>query len=203
MRLATLLAGALLAALSACGGSDGGGSNELEQHEVAKAGFAVSVPSSWKTIDDLDGEAVEEFANENPDFEPFLKMATQTEALQFISFDPKIKDEFATNLNVVVASIPPSMDLEQWVDENLQALSGIPSAEVGKPTSVDLPAGKAVRLVWSYQIASGGKTRRVQADQYFTRKVDKAYVLTFTTLPDGADSYRETFERSARSFEFR
>ncbi len=206
MRLTALLTSVLLAGLAACGGGSGGengesSSNGLKRYEVAKAGFAVSAPSDWKTIDDLEGPAVEEFKQENPDFAQFLDMATQTDALQFISFDPEIKDEFATNLNVIVAPIPPSMQLEQWVQQNLEPLRGIPSAQVGEPTKADLPAGPAMRLTWSYEIQNQGAKRRVSADQYFVRKGAKAYVITFTTLPDQADTYKQTFAESARSFE--
>src|SRR5687768_5049852 len=109
MRLAALLAGILLAALTACGGGNGeNGESQaggLERHEVEKAGFALSVPSNWKTIDNLEGPEVERFKKENPDLAQFLDMATQTDALQFISLDPEVKDEFATNVNVIVAGI--------------------------------------------------------------------------------------------------
>jgi hypothetical protein len=193
-----------LAALAGCGGSgDGGDASSFEQHVVDPAGFAVSVPGDWRTLDSLEDEDIDEFAEENPDFEPFLRFIKETDALQFIALDPDIKDEFATNLNVLVTELPSSVDFDRWIDQNVQTIRGIPSATVGRATREELPAGRAVHLEWSYEQRQEGAERRVNADQYYLRNGNRVFVLTYTTLPDQAASYRETFARSARSFEVR
>jgi hypothetical protein len=202
VRLAALVL--CLAALAGCGGSDDGGdANSFEQYVVDRAGFAVSVPGDWRTLDSLEDEDIDEFAEENPDFEPFLRFVKETDALQFIALDPDIKDEFATNLNVLVTELPASVDFNRWIDQNVQTIRGIPSARVGRPTQEELPAGRAVHLAWSYEQRQEEAVRRVNADQYYLRNGNRVFVLTYTTLPDQAASYRETFARSARSFEVR
>ena len=202
MRLAGLVL--CLAVLAGCGGSDDrGDASSLEQHVVDRAGFAVSVPGDWRTLDSLEDEDVDEFAEENPDFEPFLRFVKETDALRFIALDPDVKDEFATNLNVLVTQLPSSVDFDRWIDQNVQAIRGIPSARVGRPTPEELPAGRAVHLEWSYEQRQEGVARRINSDQYYLRDGNRVFVLTYTTLPDQAASYRETFARSARSFEVR
>jgi hypothetical protein len=85
----------------------------------------------------------------------------------------------------------------------VQAIRGIPSARVGRQTTVELPAGRAVHLEWSYEQRQEEAVRRIDSDQYYLRNGNRVFVLTYTTLPEQAASYRETFARSARSFEVR
>jgi hypothetical protein len=203
VRLAALLIGVCLAALGGCGGSDDSGNGDFKQHEASAAGFAVSVPSSWKTIDDLDGDAVEEFSRENPDFAQFLQAASANRAIKFIALDPEVRDEFSTNLNVIVLPIPGSLTFEQWVTANLNQVKQIGSARITSRSTTELPAGQAERLVWTYDLNRAGRSKPVAVDQYLLRREEQGFVLTFTTLPAHTGHYRDTFARSARSFEFR
>jgi hypothetical protein len=203
VRLAALLIGVSLAALGGCGGSGDSGSGDFKQHEASENGFAVSVPSSWKTVDDLDGEAVEEFSRENPDFAQFLQAASANRAIKFIALDPEVMDEFATNLNVIVLPIPGSLSFEQWVQANVNQVKQIGSARITNQSTADLPAGKAGRLAWTYDLNRAGSSQPVQVDQYLLRRDEQGFVLTYTTLPEHSEHYRDTFSRSAKSFEFR
>ena len=67
---------------------------------------------------------------------------------------------------------------------------------------VKLPAGKAVRLTYRARYNVGGKQLIAALTQYALVKNGAAVILTYTTLPKLADSYRATFDRSARSLKF-
>lgn len=203
MRFAVLFGAVGLAVLGACGGSNGSQNGGFREHEVSAGGFAISVPSSWKTLDDLDDDAVESFSRENPEFAPFMEAARANDAVDFIALDPEVTDEFATNLNVIVAPVPTSLTFERWVDGNVRTIDTIESAQVTSKTPTKLPTGRAVRLVWSYALNQPGGARRVAVDQYYVRRDGEGFVLTYTTLPAQAAAYRPTFAQSARSFEFR
>jgi hypothetical protein len=207
VRLSSLLAAACVAATCACGGPGGEDAAQapaLKRHEVEESKFAVSVPSNWETLDDLDEEAIDEYSKENPDLAPFLKEVVEMEALRFLSFDPHIEKEFATNLNVLVGPIPQSMTWERWVAANVRGIRQIPSARIASESPIQLPAaGRAVRVVWTFESRHQGRSRSIHSDQYYLRNGRTVFVLTFSTLPELAAMYRETFARSARSFEFR
>jgi hypothetical protein len=108
---------------------------------------------------------------------------------------------FATNLNVVAERT--AMPLVAWRQEALKQLMNVDF--VVQPVwwrMVTLPAGRAVRLTYKARFNVGGKRLDTSITQYALMKNGAAIILTYTTLPKLAKTYRATFERSARSLRF-
>ena len=125
-------------------------------------------------------------------------------AVKMIAFDlapSSLRSGFATNLNVV--SERTALPLAVWRQEALKQLAQVDF--VVQPIwwrMVTLPAGKAVRLTYKARFNVGGKRLDTAITQYALVKNGAAVILTYTTLPKLAKSYRATFERSARSLRF-
>ncbi len=129
----------------------------------------------------------------------------QNIAVKLVAFDlakASLKTGFATNLNIVRER--SSLPLAVWRQAVLKQLNA--ASFVVEPIfwrNVKLPAGKAVRLSYRARFNVRGKPLDASITQYALMGTGAAFVLTYTTLPRLAKSYRATFERSAKSFRFR
>ena len=104
--------------LAGCGaGSEGADEPEAQRttggqttYKVASAGISIAVPESWRTIsaDEFDkGGGMEDVIRETPALEPYVEaFQGPNSVLKFVAVDPKVRDEFATNLNVIVEELP-------------------------------------------------------------------------------------------------
>lgn len=205
----------LILLVAACGGGDGEPEAEKPRetksaggfsiYEVASAGFSIEVPSSWKALsaDEAFGEgSMDEFIEENPDFEPYrAAFEDPSSAFEFIALDPELREDFATNVNVVVQDIQGDLSFDEYAEavlaeiREIAAVKGAVDEEV-----VTLPAGKAQKLSYLLDFTVGGKALTVSTLQYALLVDGTSYVITYSTLPGHEAELAQTFERSARSF---
>jgi len=197
--------------LAGCGGSDESGFEEqgtsagLTTYQVASEGFAVAVPEAWRAIsvDELgDGGELESAIEETPSLAPYAEaLRGPNSVLKFVAVDPKVRNAFATNLNVIVEELPSDATLEQYEQATLAQLRAFPSVRGEIESERDeLPAGPSVRLSYSLELTSGGRLVTVATRQYLLVAPRAAYILTYTTLPELASDYEDAFAESARSF---
>jgi hypothetical protein len=199
MRSRTLIAVVLTLALSACGGTKSSAVG-WSTHHVDDGGFSIETPAAWRTIEKIDSDSVDAFTKENPKFARFADLL-KGGLVKFVAIDPDVADEFATNANVVVHNVGGGLSFEEYARESAEATRGVRAGGVQR-TLVRLPAGRAARLSYEYDLRQNGKTKRTVVLQYAFLRGGSEYVVTFSTLLSLRERYRTTFERAARSFRF-
>lgn len=198
---------ALLAAVAVPAVAQSGSSWERHRGD----GFSVALPASWADERDRGRlmREVRRLAGDDPALaamiDGLLAAGNGNVAVKMIAFDlapSSLRSGFATNLNVVAERT--GLPLAQWRAQALKALLEVDF--VVQPVwwrAVTLPAGKAVRLTYRARFTVRGTRLDTAITQYALVQKGTAVVLTYTTLPKLAKSYRPTFERSAKSFRFR
>jgi hypothetical protein len=211
-RLLTFIAAVLVAV--GCGGDDSQGDQPqkagtaggLTMYDVSSAAFSIGVPSDWDAVsgdEALSGETIDEFLEENPNFEPYRELLTSPESpFKFFAFDPDVEDAFATNVNVSVLPVPESMTFAEYRQASITEAKQIAKGGRVEEEVVSLPAGQAHVLVYKLDIAYGRDTRAVSTLQYGFLRNGSTYIVTYTTLPKLDDAYADEFDRSVRSFRF-
>jgi hypothetical protein len=178
--------------------------DRLVEHTVESAGFALSVPSGWKTIsadDALEEGTLVRLLADNPDLETYRDVFEDpSSSFKFVAADPTAKDGFATNVNVVVTSVPASVTPEQYADAIGSEIGSLASVEgeVAQGQTF-LPAGPAQRLEYRMRLSYAGAEQTVATTQYGLLVGGKSYVVTFTTLPELARDNAARFAEIARS----
>ena len=171
-------------------------------------GFSLELPGSWADRSNDRARLLREvrrLTGDDPELaalmDSLLSAGSGNVAVKMIAFDlerSSLRTGFATNLNVVRERT--SLPLAPWRQEALKTLNSM--TFVVQPIwwrYVRLPAGKAVKLTYRARFDLGGKRLDTSITQYALVKKGAAIILTYTTLPPLAKSYRATFERSARS----
>jgi len=209
-RASTFVLTALL--LAGCGGSDSTGEWETRStspgrttYDVASAGFSIAVPESWRAISADDLAASDEWEaviKDTPALGPYAEILQGPDSVvRFIAVDPNVRDEFATNLNVIVEELSADVTLDDYEQEFIAQLESLPSLLGGiEHRRVNLPGGRAVRTSYMLKLVTSGRTRTVSTLQYAFVGEGAAYTLTYATLPSVAGAYQDTFAQSARSF---
>ena len=205
-----VLALALVVALSACGGGGGDGGAEAtaaatKVHAVPENGFSVAVPSGWNAVkpgEVLSDEDLENFRSENPEIRAYIDAISGPDSpIKFLAFDPAGKEEFATNLNVVVLPLSAGVTFAAWAKAAAAEIDGLPTRSGPvEEDRVELPAGEALRLSYDQKFQVGDADKTVATLQYGLVGEGRAYILTFTTLPEQEASYDEAFRAAAGSF---
>jgi hypothetical protein len=200
----------VLLALAACGGGDDepaaeqpvktGESGGLDAYDVPAGGFSLSVPTSWKaaTIDEvLDEEGLERVRQEDPELARLIEpLAQPGSPVKFVALDPNVREEFATNVNVYVEDVPEGVTRQEYFGASVDNLSEALGAESIEPETVQLPAGEARRVAYQQEAAG----RQIAQVSYIVFEEGTGYVITYSTLPQFAEEYADTFESSAQTF---
>jgi hypothetical protein len=211
MRARSLCAVVLLAAAlasAACGNDE----NERLQarstsagfttYDVSRAGISIDVPSTWKTAtadEVFDQAGTESLEDEDPEVAEILRMLAQPNSpMKFFAFDPNATAGFATNANVILEDVPGGFTREEYFEASLAQIRRLVDPEGMEEERVQLPAGEALHL--TYEQTTPGTARTNTTIQYVLFEEGTGYVLTYSVLPDRADEYSTTFERSAQSF---
>ena len=207
---ALVLAALLLAGCG--GGSEGVGEPEAQRttggqttYKVDSAGFSIAVPESWKTIsaDEFSkGGGMEDVIRDTPVLRPYAEaFEGPNSVLKFVAVDPKVRNKFATNLNIIVEEVPAGMTIEGYQQALLSQLRAFEALQGEIETErVELPAGPAARLTYHLKLLAGGRQVTTSTLQYAIVLDGAAHILTYTTTPDLAFTYQDTFAESVRSF---
>jgi hypothetical protein len=192
---------------SASGGETEGGGADLQTIEVESAGFELGVPASWKGLsgDDFSkSDALEEFSRENPSLAPYLSALQGGDSpMKLLAADPELESGFATNVNVLLQTVPDGTSAEEYAQLNR---SGITSSldldgEI-ESEPVHHPAGDAAVARYRANLTAAGEKKTFSFVQYYFVQGTNAYVVTYTTVPEAEERYSADFEQSAGSFRF-
>jgi hypothetical protein len=176
-------------------------------YSVPSAEFSIALPESWMTFraQDVFGESeaeLEQFVRDNPEFGGLTEALTDPRSpMKLVGFDPETHTDFATNMNVVVENLPEGFSFDQYAQATEDALRSVGNraGELATKT-VQLRAGPARQFSYEARFTFGQQTLPVATFQYALVANGKGYVLSYATLPELVDRYRDDFERSAGSF---
>jgi hypothetical protein len=199
-RLAVLTA--FVAALALVVGAQASAAERLVRHTVPGDGVSLSVPASWVALDHRDvlsEQVLAELSRENPQLAP-LFTALRSGSIRFLAADPKVRQRFATNVNIVVSRAPAGLDFNAYRGAIVAQLDQLPSVAGPIRTSVvTLPTGKAVRVRYGLKLVARGRKFTTATLQYGFLRRGRSIVVTYTTLPTLAGTYDATFAASASS----
>ena len=202
MRRAILLV--TVVALVAVGVATGSPTGRTTRHPIPTAGISLATPSSWRTVDSraaLASKGVQALLKENPQLAAIInQVAGANSPVKFLSFDPNVTDHFATNVNVVVTSVPASVTLPALaaaISSQLKTLPGLASPIT--TSTVTLPIGRAVKESFRLTVVSSGKKLTVQTLQYLLLRHAQSIVVTFSTTPNQSARRAATFKAIAAS----
>ena len=174
------------------------------RHPIPTAGISLATPSSWRAVDSkavLASAGVQALLKENPQLAAIInQIAGANSPVKFLSFDPKVTDHFATNVNVVVTSVPPNITLPVLaaaIAAQLKSLPGLASPITS--STVTLPIGRAAKESFRLTVVSSGRKLTVQTLQYILLRRAQSIVVTFSTTPNQSAKRAATFKAIAAS----
>ena len=188
---------------------------EWTRYERAGDGFAISLPPGWKDIqvDRATLEAsVAALREKNPELgailrsyldDPEVLAANKLQAFDFSFVTQDQSPGFVTNVNVITEALDVDVSPSVYAQVTAAQIEQLPN--IVKPMqrrSVALPSGPGEELHYRMTMTSpAGHPSTLAATQYVVIRQKVAYVVTFTTTADQAESYAPTFEEIARRFE--
>jgi hypothetical protein len=194
---------ALLALFVALGSVSVGGAEGFRRHIVSDAGASLAVPAAWIATDKgVSPMVIDELARQNPKLAPFLRSAVGSGSpVRFIALDPKVRDGFATNVNVVVVPVAAGITFRQYRQALAAELKSAIGSERVEQAVVSIGGARALRLRYRLRLTFG-RVFTVQTLQYALLRAERSVVVTYTTLPRLSSTYAATFRRSAESIRF-
>ena len=105
--------------------------------------------------------------------------------------------DFQEQISVLVEDLPKDMSLAQYTEESLAQIKKLSDPNVASPQTVNLGETPAQRVIYN-GLEEGNWVRRMQT---WSVVGDRAYVITYTALPESYDSYLPTVEKMIESFE--
>ena len=175
-------------------------------YEVSSANFSIAVPQSWRTFTAEeafgDGEALDQLERENPEFAQYRDaLSNPRSPMKLVAVDPNVRGGFATNVNVIAQKVSDDFSFEDFARQSEAEIRQLTGMSTGMQTEVvELPAGRAQRLSYQASFTVNGQERSISTLQYGLVADGWMYVITYTTLPERADEYRNDFERSVSLF---
>jgi hypothetical protein len=194
----------VIAAFVVVGTAAGSVAGRTTRHPIPTAGISLATPASWRAVDShavLASKAVQSLLKENPQLATIInQVAGANSPVKFLSFDPNVSDHFATNVNVVVTSVPANVTLPvlaSAIAVQLKSLPGLASPITS--STVTLPIGRAAKESFRLTVVSSGKKLTVQTLQYVLLRNAQSIVVTFSTTPNQSARRTATFRAIAAS----
>ena len=194
----------VVAALVVAGTAVASVTGRTTRHPIPAAGISLATPSAWRAVDSravIASKAVQSLLKENPQLAAIInQVAGANSPVKFLSFDPRVTDHFATNVNVVVTSVPANVTLPvlaSAVASQLKTLPGLASPITS--SRVTLPIGPAGKESFRLTVVTNGKKVTVQTLQYVLLLHAQSIVVTFSTTPSQSARRAATFAAIAAS----
>jgi hypothetical protein len=178
--------------------------------EVPAEGFAVALPPAWRDVPTTSAdEALGALRDANPGIAELVENqlgGTVSAFIKLLAFDlesPTLAEQFATNMNVVVAPVPSGIRFEDFVEANLSQLRAVPGlAGDIKQETVTLPAGRAAQVRSRLTLQSPDGEKIAAITQYLLVRGTRGYILSFSTTPTHEPTYTDLFTRIAGTFRY-
>lgn len=180
--------------------------------EVKGEGFAVNLPPNWEQVDLNSGDVAKSVSdilartgNTNDSLQSQVE-AMAASGIKFYGFDTSkegTSNGITTNINVIKQKIGTKVPLDAIEQANIQQIKDVLKVENVDSSRVTLPAGEAIKLVYSpeMQVTADKKITTALTQYILLSKANDLYVISLTAAPDQADTYTDVFEQIGQSFE--
>jgi eukaryotic-like serine/threonine-protein kinase len=149
---------------------------KMSLYENLNQGFRVDYPQSWAK-------------QSRDDF-------WATGAVFFSPLENE-QDQFKEQVSVLVENLPKDLALSKYTEESLSEIKQLSDPSVGSPQKITLGTNEAQQVAYRGE-ENGSPVKRMQA---WTVNGDRAYVITYTAIPESYDDYLPTVEKMIKSFE--
>ena len=171
-------------------------------------GFNVGLPPGWKSVSTTNADkAYEALKSANPQLANLVKdqlgssLSSLIKLLAFDTKSPTLAQQFATNMNVVVAPAA-GVGLDVFLEQNLVQLRKTPGLAGVESSKLELPSGPAGLVTSQLTVNAPGGAQQVAITQYLLVNGSNGYILSFSTLPSFAANYKDSFKQIAETFRF-
>jgi hypothetical protein len=195
-------------------GSDGASSADLKagwkREAPAGQGFSVGLPPGWNSVSTKSADdAFNSLKAANPDLANLVKDQlgqSLSSLIKLLAFDvqsPTLAQQFATNMNVVVAPTGTGVSFEAFLQANLAQLRQTPGlGSTLRSENVGLQAGRSAKVTSQLTVNAPGGQQTVAITQYLLVNASRGYIISFSTLPSHVGSYTTLFQEIAETFRF-
>lgn len=202
MRRFTIAAGILLSMLfvTACAGVPA----DWTVHDVPDDNISIALPPDWQAID-MDphtvGDSIMLISEDYPAYASYLWVQLPgmiSQGTSFFGYDSTsetIDNGYATNINLLVEPLSESESLDFYLDSSAELITMMWGMEQTiEPETVKLPAGEAGRLQYDIELATPeGDPLNITLVQYLLLHEENAYIFTFATTSDQAETNLDDF----------
>ncbi len=149
----------------------------LSLYENSELGFQVNYPQVWsqQNRDDFFATGVIFFSPLEDD-----------------------SDRFKETVSVLVENLSEDITLEQYTAQSISEIKKLSDPNVGKAQIISLGETEGRQVVYGGE-ENGKRVRRMQT---WSIQDNRAYVITYTALPESFESYLVPVEKIIESFEF-
>ncbi|MFM2314296.1 MAG: hypothetical protein RLZZ04_3572 [Cyanobacteriota bacterium] len=106
-------------------------------------------------------------------------------------------DQFKEQVSVLVEDLPQKLALAEYTEQSLAEIKQLSDPTIGKAQSITLGTNEGRQII--YHGEENGNT--VQRMQTWSVNGNRAYVITYTAIPESYDDYLPTVEKMIKSFE--
>jgi eukaryotic-like serine/threonine-protein kinase len=106
-------------------------------------------------------------------------------------------DQFKEQVSVLVEDLPQNFALAEYTEQSLSEIKQLSDPTIGKAQSITLGSNEGRQII--YHGEENGST--VQRMQTWSVNGNRAYVITYTAIPESYDDYLPTVEKMIKSFE--
>jgi serine/threonine protein kinase len=149
---------------------------EMSLYENDNQGFRVDYPQSWAK-------------QSRDDF-------WATGAVFFSPLEND-QDQFKEQVSVLVENLPKDLALSKYTEQSLSEIKQLSDPSVGDAQKITLGTNEGRQVVYRGE-ENGSPVQRMQT---WSVNGDRAYVITYTAVPESYDNYLPTVEKMIKSFE--
>jgi eukaryotic-like serine/threonine-protein kinase len=107
------------------------------------------------------------------------------------------QDQFKEQVSVLVENLPKDLALPKYTEESLSEIKQLSDPSVGNAQKIMLGTNEGQQVAYQGE-ENGSPVKRMQT---WTVNGDRAYVITYTAVPETYDDYLPTVEKMIKSFE--
>jgi hypothetical protein len=177
----------------------GCGEDEGEGGPVSAPSFDAVLPAGWTEGDDADVESATNLANQGAAATLGVEEDQLTLEAEAVWFDSEPEWDFTTNINVLAEEIPPSVDVDDYVEISLGTVSqlpGIDDLEELDPTEVDGDRAESIE----YSAAPSGQPLMFRAVALVHE--GEGFNVTVTASGDEFDAASEDLDEILASWKW-
>lgn len=106
-------------------------------------------------------------------------------------------DQFKEQVSVLVEDLPQNLALAEYTEQSLSEIKQLSDPTIGEAQSITLGTDEGRQIIYHGE-ENGSIVQRMQT---WSVNGNRAYVITYTAIPESYDDYLPTVEKMIKSFE--